>query len=1233
MGYSGDGGTATAAKLNQPLAVAADAVGNVYIADTENFRIRRVSPDGIITTVAGTGVDGYSGDGGPGTAAQIGPVFSLAVDSSGNLYIPDPVSNRVRRLTPQGIISTFAGGGPDDQWVPPPADGTPAYGAAIMLPRVVAMDSTDNLYVVASGWPVVLRISVDGKLCQVPGTRSFVSGTLAINSARGVCYPTFAALECLDAAGHPTTIAGTYTAGYSGDGGPATAAEIYGAGGMAFDPQGNLYFSDGNHIRRITPQGIINTVERSSSGVPAPSSVRSVAADGDGNTYIADSDAYEVLKLTPGGVLSVVAGNGTSGFSGDGGPATSAQLSVFRGIAVDSDRNLYIADWGNNRIRKVSANGIISTLIGGLYYPMGVAVGAGGTVYVADTYNNRILQVTPDGHSSVIAGTGPSGFNMVRSSGDGGPATLAGIDNPQSVAVDAAGNVYVAETPSHRIRRFQPGGNISTFAGNGAYVYSGDGSAAASASLFDPYAVAVDSGGNVYVADSLNQAIRRIDSHGVISTFAGTGVAGYAGDGGPAIDAQLNNPQGVAVDSSGAVYIADALNNAVRRVTGGSLCNVASSPAVRALDAGAAAGSFNVTVSPGTCDYTAASDSPWLHVVSGGQGTGGGVIRYEIDANSSPAARSGRLTASAAGTRTSLWIYQSGAGCQFTLSPAAATVNSWIGDNYLLVVDNPPQCMAWEATSDSDWLTITLGAAGAAPPSVQYSYLNNPGTQSRTATLTVAGHTATVTQPPSTVTITAPAPGSVLTSTFATFTWHVSDPFDPYQFTYRLGLTPNGSEIAAGATNSSSIAIAGLPCNGQTLYFQLRFTIWSLWEPTPVAASYTACSVPPVPARFVPVTPCRVMDTRSWSGKTGSFGFPALADGTSRDVPVPLSGCGIPDSARAYSLNITVVPPGPLTYLTIWPAGQPQPLVSTLNSFDGRVVANAAIVPAGINGAVSVFVSNTADVIIDINGYFAPADAAGSLSFYPVTPCRVVDTRGNGLTGPFGTPSLSGGSSRDFPVSLGSCGVPASAQAYSLNFTVVPRGPLGYLTSWPAGAAQPVVSTLNSLDGSIVANAAIVPAGEQGAISVFVTDDTELIIDVNGYFAPPGSDGALSLYTMNPCRVVDTRPGQTPPSGFGPPAISAGGWREFPVPYSSCGIPARAKAYSMNVTVVPHGPLTYLTTWPTGQTQPLVSTLNSPLGKVLANAAIIPAGSNGWVSVFATDVTDLILDINGYFDQ
>jgi len=327
-------------------------------------------------------------------------------------------------------------------------------------------------------------------------------------------------------------------------------------------------------------------------------------------------------------------------------------------------------------------------------------------------------------------------------------------------------------------------------------------------------------------------------------------------------------------------------------------------------------------------------------------------------------------------------------------------------------------------------------------------------------------------------------------------------------------------------------------------------------------------------------------------------------------------------AAVAYSLNVTVVPNGPLGYLTIWPTGEPQPGVSLMNSVDGRVKANAAIVPAGTNGSVNIFVSNTTNVVLDIDGYFATATQP-TLAFYPLPPCRVADTRGP--DGPLGGPSLQGGEERDFPVqSNQSCVIPSTAKAYSFNFTAVPVGgqPLGYLTVWRTGQPKPVVSTLNDLTGTVVANAAIVPAGTpNGEIAVFPSNNTNLVIDVNGYFAPLGQ-GGLSLYPVSPCRVLDTRQ-----VGNKQPFV---GELTVDVVDSVCAPTSTAQAYVFNATVVPPAPLGYLTLWPDGGMQPGVSTLNAIDGAVTSNMAIVPT-TNGKIDAFASNLTQLILDISSYF--
>ncbi len=416
----------------------------------------------------------------------------------------------------------------------------------------------------------------------------------------------------------------------------------------------------------------------------------------------------------------------------------------------------------------------------------------------------------------------------------------------------------------------------------------------------------------------------------------------------------------------------------------------------------------------------------------------------------------------------------------------------------------------------------------------------------------------------------------------------------------------NMVSVISGATGTvtTTVAVGNTPVEAWVNPVVDRIYVANVGDNTVSVLS----GVPPNAVQFVNVTPCRLVDTRN-------DGMPVLG-GTSQNFVLPGAGnCGIPDAAIAYSLNVTVVPASTLGYLTIWPTGELQPYVSTMNSPDGRIKANAAIVPAGYQGAVSVYASDTTQVILDINGYFT-APGGETLQFYPLTPCRIVDTRNNQDGG-----TLRAGTERDYLIA-GTCGIPSSAQAYSFNVTVLPAaGGLDYLTVWPQGETQPLVSTLNDNTGTIAANAAIVPAGTHNTTAFYPNDNnTDLLVDVNGYFAPPGP-GGLSLYTQVPCRVLDTRQGGG--NGFVGPIMVG-------IENSACSAPASAQGYVFNATVVPPGPMLFLTLWPDGTMQPTVSTLNALDGSITSNMAIVPT-NNGSIDAYAYAQTQLILDLSGYF--
>jgi uncharacterized repeat protein (TIGR01451 family) len=448
-----------------------------------------------------------------------------------------------------------------------------------------------------------------------------------------------------------------------------------------------------------------------------------------------------------------------------------------------------------------------------------------------------------------------------------------------------------------------------------------------------------------------------------------------------------------------------------------------------------------------------------------------------------------------------------------------------------------------------------------------------------------------------------------------------------YLLTTAVSPANSGSVSPASAGNyyafGSVICLTASPAAGQI------FTGWSgaalnaagcltMTANASVTANFGANPISATSAlRFVPVAPCRLVDTRN---ATGPLGGPSIGAQSARSFTIP-GTCNIPSTALAYSLNLTVVPHGTLGYVTLWPIGQPQPVVSTLNSIDGRVKSNAAIVPAGTGEAVSVFATNTTDVILDINGYFDSYTDTAALQFYPLTPCRVADTRNS--IGSLGGPSLQARQTRSFPIASSACNIPSNALAYSLNFTAIPKASLGYLSVWPSGQSQPGVSTLNAPTGAVTANAAIVPAGTGGAIELFVTDNSDMAIDINGYFAAPAG-GGLSLYNLTPCRIEDTRLPAGTPAFTGTVTETATG--------VACGIPPEARALVLNATVVPSGELGFLSLWANGGSQPGVSTLNSLDSSVTSNMAVVPT-TNGLVNAYAAGpgTTYLILDMSGYF--
>lgn len=483
----GDGRPAVSATLAYPQALTFDRHGNLYIADFGAARVRKVTPGGIISTVAGTGVNGFSGDGGLAESAELSSPTGVAVDSASNIYIADGPNSRIRRVSPDGIIVTFAGNG----------------DPLILRPWQIAIDSKGNLYAADGDQTNVRKIDPSGKI---------------------------------------TPFAGTGQQGYSGDGGPAAAAMIV-AVGVNVDAADNVLIAGGTKIRKVTPGGTISTfADVSSANSVFDGGMLSVASDG--TVYMADSLYNRAVRLAADGTnMQTVAGTEIYGYSeGCGTPAAP--------------------------FKKIAANAQIAQ-------PEAVLVDGSGTVYIADSGNQRIRKVTPDGSMATVAGPNP-GF-----SGDGGPASEAGLSNPLGMAFDTTGTIFIADSGNNRIRKVTPDGVIHTIVGNGAATSVDDPACFAPnpAFLTRPAAVAVDRNGNVFIADTGNNMIREIGADGTLSAVAGTGHAGYSGDGGPAIEAALNAPSSVAVDAAGNIFFSDSADNAIREITpGGKIKTVTQVP-------------------------------------------------------------------------------------------------------------------------------------------------------------------------------------------------------------------------------------------------------------------------------------------------------------------------------------------------------------------------------------------------------------------------------------------------------------------------------------------------------------------------------------------------------------------------------------------------------------------------------------------------------------------------------
>jgi DNA-binding beta-propeller fold protein YncE len=585
-GYSGDGGPATEARLNSPRGLAIGADGTLYIFDSGNVRVRAVDPAGRIRTVAGNGEDGFSGDGSPATQAKLSR-GAIAIDSKGNLYVAG--GNRIRRITPDGLIQTFAGTGARGY----DGDNGPALKATFTGPLAMIIAEDDTVYFISEDrhgalkpYPssdmdtmnfAIRKIDANGTVARVatiPGGHSYCSeqpqaapGGLARDGSGTFFVPYSGRQQVIkvDGSGVATVFAG-HGYGRSDLGAnehwafPCPPSDLFHPEAVALDGAGNLLVATMNQVRRVDVKHRITTVLGSDGANSLQTSLSSpgaVAVDRAGVIYVSDTLHDRVLRLDARGMLSVVAGLSDPPAEQQGGSAKWARYRLPGAIAVGPSGDVFIADGGMNRICHITPDGRFfrvagtgtrntfefsphggglrppSTFSGDggpaikaeLAWPEGIAVDARGNLFIADTWNNRIRKVTPDGIIHTIAGTGEFG-----SSGDGGPATLAQLRTPTALALDARGNLYIADTGNNRIRKLTVDNKISTVAGT--------------IGLNAPRGIALNGNGALYVADTGDRRVQRLEKSGALRTIASTGGS-----------EELASPNSLAIDARGNIIL------------------------------------------------------------------------------------------------------------------------------------------------------------------------------------------------------------------------------------------------------------------------------------------------------------------------------------------------------------------------------------------------------------------------------------------------------------------------------------------------------------------------------------------------------------------------------------------------------------------------------------------------------------------------------------------------------
>jgi len=576
-------GTGSAARFNSPSGVAVDSAGNTYVADTVNSTIRKITPAGVVTTFAGLAGSTGSANG-TGSAARFNGPVAVTIDNIGNIFVADTNNHTIRKITPARVVSTFAGLAGNDG----SANGTGST-ARFTFPSALAVDSANNIYVADTGNSTIRKITPARVVSTFAGSAGSIGTADGTGSAARFNFPAGVAVDRagtgniyvgdtsnftirqITPAGVVTTLAGL-PGMRGGTNGTGSAARFELPEGMAVDSTGNIYVADqdASTIRKISPGGVVSTFAgsftKSGSLNGTGSAARfnlpaDVAVDSSNNLYVADSNNCTIRKITPAAAVTTLAGLASAGHTN--GTGSAARFDFPDGVAVDTTGKIYVADTVESAIRKITPTAVVSTFAGlpgtsgyvdatgtaaRFRFPRWLTVGALDNVYVGDTFNFVVRKITPNAVVSSVVTMPANGAGEVR-----------------GVAMDNSGNIYTADQPHHTIRKITPEGTATIFAGLNDTPGSANGTGSVARFNF-PTGLAVDGAGNVYVADSGNNTIRKITPAAKVTTFAGS--AGLFGNtDGTGTAARFNDPFGVAVDHSGDVFVTDTGNNTIRKIT------------------------------------------------------------------------------------------------------------------------------------------------------------------------------------------------------------------------------------------------------------------------------------------------------------------------------------------------------------------------------------------------------------------------------------------------------------------------------------------------------------------------------------------------------------------------------------------------------------------------------------------------------------------------------------------